>query len=111
MINIKLSKHQALNNVIMPLVRRYKPEIVEDLYRELYEEYLDAGYFDNVKEEFSSFIENDLQYIGYVYKQCEGQEFEKIKAAYEEHGNDISPADIGYNYVEIMRYYACLIRY
>ena len=98
---VEIDNDLALD-MLMERVEFWTDDIkVIELYRNMYESYIDGGCFDNGNFNIMEIVDNDyVNWCNVIYK--EDKEFNDLLKVYEEQGlGDISCEHInGYNYIE-----------
>lgn len=110
---VKIDNDTALEMLMDRLQVWTDDSTTHELYREMYENYIDCGVFENGEFDVMAIVDND--YVNYCDVISEGDaEYENIKKLYDEFGcGDISCEELncGYSFIEAATSDSFLLRY
>jgi hypothetical protein len=112
MIKVMIHEDTALEMLMDRLSYWTEDETTHELYKQMYESYLDCGVFESCEFDVMVIVDND--YINYCdVVEPDDDSYEEIKALYEENGcGDISCEFSGsWNFIEAEYNGYFLVRY
>lgn len=100
MVNVMIEEEDLLDMLMDRLTEFWAPDYdVRELYRKMYESYIENGAFDGAYLNIPEIVDND--WVNYTSVVSKGdQDFDAILEAFKEGDNDISERNLGYSYIE-----------
>ena len=97
MITVRINESDAVEMLMDRLEYWTDDDDVKDLYREMYESYVDGGCFDGADFDVMSIVDNDyVNWCSVVCQEdCKKRDWKKLVKLYDEGYRDVSCEDIG----------------